>query len=73
MKQGTAGHRGVELRPGRGRHYRHPGPAGSRAILREWFGSIDNFDLAGADHQIQVMDAAGVAGALMDYFGKHPL
>jgi len=30
-------------------------------------------DLVGANHQMQVMDAAGVAGALIDFFGKDPL
>jgi len=45
----------------------------SRPILHEWLGNVEDFDIVGANHQMQVMDPAGVAAALADFFGKHPL
>jgi pimeloyl-ACP methyl ester carboxylesterase len=47
--------------------------SGSRPNLHEWFRDVDDFDLVGANHQMQVMDPAGIAAALAGFFSRHPL
>jgi pimeloyl-ACP methyl ester carboxylesterase len=47
--------------------------SGSGPILHEWFRDVDDFDLVGANHQMQVMDPAGIAAALAGFFSRNPL
>jgi pimeloyl-ACP methyl ester carboxylesterase len=47
--------------------------SGSRPILHDWLRDVDDFDLAGASHLLQVMDPAGIAAALAGFFSGHPL
>jgi pimeloyl-ACP methyl ester carboxylesterase len=45
----------------------------SRTILHEWFNDVEDYDLMGANHMMQLVDAAGLAGGLAEFFARHSL
>jgi 3-oxoadipate enol-lactonase len=44
-----------------------------RELLRRWFPQLEEFDLPGAGHLLQVQDPETVAGGLRSFFARHPL
>jgi hypothetical protein len=41
--------------------------------LREWFDTVEDFDLDGANHLLQMQNPGGQARGLKDFFGRHPI
>lgn len=44
-----------------------------RRLLHDWFGQLEDLDLQGANHLLQVQDPTGMALGLKTFFADHPM
>jgi len=44
-----------------------------RRLLHDWFFRLDDLDLHGVNHLLQVQDPEGMANGLETFFASHPI
>ena len=50
-----------------------PFRAEGRRLLHEWFPQVEDFDLDGANHMLQLQNPVGLTRGLMTFFERNPI